>query len=281
VTAGARHARHVDGDETNASLEAVAVARRRGREPRVASIIRSSSANNRAGSSSSTVGSTSTSRSRSGLFRRARSARDGAATLAVRTPFARTMASRTGCGNRRRGRRARVARRLLEPWPTTSPVRERRTTMANIMKRDDQGMELDPFKAMREWLRWDPFRTIAPTVGFDREWMPSFEIRENGDAFVLRADLPGIKDGDLEISLTGNRLQISGRREAEQETKDETVYLYERTFGGFSRSFTLPDGIDAEHARSALKDGVLTVTVPKLPAMKPKKIEIQTDGPRS
>jgi HSP20 family protein len=139
-------------------------------------------------------------------------------------------------------------------------------------------MELDPFKSMREWLRWDPFRTIAPTMAFEREWMPSFEIRENGDSYLFRADLPGLKESDLAVSLTANRLQISGKREAEKETKDETVYLYERSFGSFTRSFTLPDGIDAEHAKSELKDGVLTVVVPKLAAAKPRKIEVKTGG---
>jgi HSP20 family protein len=152
--------------------------------------------------------------------------------------------------------------------------------MANIVKSNDQGMELDPFKTMREWLRWDPFRTIAPTFAFEREWMPSFEIRENGDSFMFRADLPGIKESDLSVSLIGNRLQVSGKREAEKETKEETVYLYERSFGSFTRSFTLPEGIDAEHTKSELKDGVLTIVVPKLPAAKPKKIEVKTGAPK-
>jgi HSP20 family protein len=144
------------------------------------------------------------------------------------------------------------------------------------VKSNEQGIEIDPFKTMREWLRWDPFRTIAPTLAFEREWMPSFEIRENGDSFLFRADLPGIKESDLSVSLTGNRLQVSGKREAEKETKEETVYLYERSFGSFTRTFTLPDGIDAEHTKSELKDGVLTIVVPKLPAAKPKKIEVKT-----
>jgi HSP20 family protein len=153
--------------------------------------------------------------------------------------------------------------------------------MANIVKRNDEGMELDPFKMMRDWLRWDPFRAIAPSLAVEREWWPSFEIRENGDTFLFRADVPGVKQGDIEVSLTGHRLQISGKREAEKETKDDTVYLYERSFGSFTRSFTLPEGIDATHVKSELKDGVLTVVVPKAAAMKPKKIEVQTSAPKS
>lgn len=153
--------------------------------------------------------------------------------------------------------------------------------MANIVKSSEQGMEIDPFKTMREWMRWDPFRAIAPSFAYEREWLPSFEIRENGDSFLFRADLPGIAQKDLDVSLTGNRLQVSGKREAEKETKEETVYLYERSFGSFTRTFTLPEGIDAAHTRSELKDGVLTIVVPKLPAMKPKKIEVKAAGPKS
>jgi HSP20 family protein len=135
----------------------------------------------------------------------------------------------------------------------------------------------DPFRTMREWLHWDPFRALSPALaGGEREWMPDFEVRETPDAFLFRADLPGVKESDLEVALVGNRMQVSGKRESEKETKDETVYLYERAFGSFTRSFTLPEEIDGTHAKSELKDGVLTIVIPKLPAMKPKKIEIQT-----
>jgi len=150
--------------------------------------------------------------------------------------------------------------------------------MANIVKSNEpQAVEFDPFRAMREMMRWDPFRALTPSfTAFEREWTPTFEVRENADSYLFRGDLPGIKESDLEVSLTGNRLQITGKREAEKETKDETVYLYERSYGSFTRSFTLPEGIDGEHAKSELKDGVLTIVVPKVPAMKPKKIQVQT-----
>jgi len=154
--------------------------------------------------------------------------------------------------------------------------------MADIVKKNGgQLTEWNPLRVMRDWLRWDPFREMAPVFPvfpeLERlEWNPSFDVTENKDAFVFKADLPGAKQEDIEISTTGNRLQISGKREAEKETKSETVYTYERQYGSFVRSFTLPEGADLEHAKSELKDGVLTLVVPKLPGAQAKKIPIST-----
>ncbi len=151
--------------------------------------------------------------------------------------------------------------------------------MADIVKKNGgQLTEWDPFRAMREMLRWDPFREMAPFPSFkgleELEWNPSFDVTENKDGYVFKADVPGAKREDLEISTTGNRLQISGKRESEIENKTDTVYTYERRSGTFVRSFTMPDGADVEHAKSDLKDGVLTVVIPKLAEAQTKKIPI-------
>jgi HSP20 family protein len=155
----------------------------------------------------------------------------------------------------------------------------------DIVKKTNQEqlVEWDPFRAMREWMRWDPFREMAPVFPrfFEREWMPAFEVRENKDGYVFKADLPGIEQKDLEVSLTGNRLTISGKREHQKETKEDTFYTYEREYGTFKRAFTLPDGIDTDHVKSELKDGVLTLVVPKKPEAQPKKIPIATAGAKS
>jgi HSP20 family protein len=100
-------------------------------------------------------------------------------------------------------------------------------------------------------------------------------VKETKDAYVFKADLPGIREEDLDISLTGNRLTVSGKREEEKREEDDRFYAYERSYGSFSRSFTLPEGIDVEHAQADLNDGVLTVSVPKKPEVKPKKIEVK------
>jgi HSP20 family protein len=107
-------------------------------------------------------------------------------------------------------------------------------------------------------------------------WNPDFEVTENKDGYVFKADLPGAKADDIEITSTGNRLQITGKREAEKEDKTDTVYTYERQYGSFSRAFTLPDGADLAHAKSELKDGVLTLVVPKLAETPANKIAIST-----
>jgi HSP20 family protein len=150
--------------------------------------------------------------------------------------------------------------------------------MANLIRRKDTGsMEpsrvFDPFEVMRDLMRWDPFAEIGPrTAG---AFVPSFDVKETKDAYLFTADLPGVKESDLELSLTGNRLTISGTREEEKKEQDERWYAYERSYGSFSRTFTLPDGVDPEHVGAELKDGVLRVVIPKKPEMKPKKIELK------
>jgi HSP20 family protein len=154
--------------------------------------------------------------------------------------------------------------------------------MADIVKKSETPMEWDPFRAMRDLFGWDPFREMAPIVGrIEREWNPTFEVREQKDAYVFTADVPGVKKDDLEVTLTGNRLTIAGKRFAEEEHKDDRFYTYERSYGSFSRVFTLPEGIDVEHVKSELADGVLTLAIPKIPAAQPKKIAIGAAAPKS
>ena len=152
--------------------------------------------------------------------------------------------------------------------------------MSEIAKKNGGALtEWNPMRAMREMLRWDPFREMAPMFPAaleGLEWNPSFDVTETKDGFVFKADVPGVKKEDLEITTMGNRIQISGKRESEQEHKTDTVYAYERQYGSFTRSFTLPNGTDVEHAKSDLKDGVLTLVVPKLAAAQSKKIPIST-----
>jgi HSP20 family protein len=104
------------------------------------------------------------------------------------------------------------------------------------------------------------------------------EVRETNDALIVKADVPGIKKEDIDISLLGNRLQISGKRDEQREERGESdqVYAYERSYGSFCRVFTLPDTVDTEHITSELKEGVLSIVVPKQPGAQPRKIQIGT-----
>lgn len=141
---------------------------------------------------------------------------------------------------------------------------------------------LEPFRALRELMAWDPFREMqmlsAPLPGV---FAPSFEVKETKDGFVFKADIPGVKESDVDVTLTGNRLAISGKRHSEHEDKTDTYYAYERSYGDFSRTFTLPDGIDGKSMAADLKDGVLTVSVAKTPEASTRKIPIQTQAKKS
>jgi HSP20 family protein len=138
----------------------------------------------------------------------------------------------------------------------------------------------DPLRAMRALLSWDPFREIAPLVPFDERtaaFAPAFDVKETKDAYLFRADVPGIQEKDLEVTVTGNRLTLSGRRDAEKEEQNDRYYTYERSHGAFTRSFTLPEGADVDRLQAQLEQGVLTVNVPKKPGVQPKKVAIKAE----
>jgi HSP20 family protein len=129
---------------------------------------------------------------------------------------------------------------------------------------------------------FDPFREMMPLMAEERmTFNPAFEVKETKDGYVFRADLPGVKQSDIDVSVTGNRIQVSGHREAEREDKGDNFYTYERSYGNFTRAFTMPDGADLGKIHADLRDGVLTVLVPKSAASVPKKIPIATVAPEA
>ncbi len=139
----------------------------------------------------------------------------------------------------------------------------------------------DPWRTMRGLLSWDPFREMAPFPTVEDRgvtFSPAFDIKETKDAYLFKADVPGIQEKDLEVTVTGNRLTVSGKREEEKEEKSDRYYSYERSYGSFSRSFTLPDGADLEKLNASLESGVLNITVPKKPEVQPKKIAVKAAG---
>ena len=154
--------------------------------------------------------------------------------------------------------------------------------MSNLIRRNHGydlapiGTAWDPFRIMREVLGWDAFREVEPagSAAELRSFAPRFDVKETKDAYVFRADLPGVKQDGLDISLTGNRLTVSGHREQERRETNDTYYASEVVYGSFTRSFTLPEGVDSENVRADLKDGVLELSVPKKPEVQPKRITI-------
>ena len=148
--------------------------------------------------------------------------------------------------------------------------------MANLVKKENQApIARDPFQMMRELMRWDPFRDMAPFAqSLEAVWQPSFDVRETKESFIFKADLPGVKKEDVKVELTGNRLSITGKREEEKEAKEDTYYTYERNYGSFSRMFTLPEGVDVEHIKTELADGVLSLVIPKRAEAQARQIPI-------
>ena len=132
----------------------------------------------------------------------------------------------------------------------------------------------DPFRTMRELMSWDPFQAGAWTTGALASFAPDFDVKETPESFVFTADLPGVADKDVQVQLTDNRLSISGKRESEKTEQNETFYTTERSYGTFTRSFMLPEGIDADKAHAQLKNGVLSVAIPKRPETQPRKINV-------
>lgn len=145
------------------------------------------------------------------------------------------------------------------------------------LQRQPQGM-MQPHRLWRELMRWDPFSELAPMMGQQpgQGVLATFDVKETPEAYVFRADLPGFSEKDLELAAAGNRLTVSGtRRDEREETAGDTYYVAERRFGAFSRTFTLPQGVDLEHINAELKQGVLTVTVPRASAGPAKKISVK------
>ena len=142
-------------------------------------------------------------------------------------------------------------------------------------------------------VRWEPLRELSTIQGemnrlfntvFDtsgpgnggtlRRWMPAMDLVETDDSFVLRADLPGMGEADVNIEVEDRVLTVSGERKAEHETTKEGYHRVERAFGSFSRSLTLPEGVDAEAVAASFDRGVLEIRIPKPEQRKPRKVSI-------
>ncbi|MEA2227336.1 MAG: hypothetical protein QOF04_966 [Solirubrobacteraceae bacterium] len=152
-------------------------------------------------------------------------------------------------------------------------------------------------------VRWEPVRELtslqndmnrlfntffdAPSTGAGtgnggalRRWLPPMDLVETDEHFVLRADLPGLSEEDVQIELEDNVLTVAGERKAEHEEKREGYYRIERAFGQFRRSLTLPDGVDPEGIAARFDKGVLEVRVPKPEQRRPRRVAIQVgDAP--
>ena len=130
----------------------------------------------------------------------------------------------------------------------------------------------DPFQFARDLLSWDPFFAGTRQAS---AFVPAFEVKETNEAFILKGDLPGVAEADLDIAVHNNVLTVSGTRQSEERKEGESFALYERQYGSFSRSFSLPDTADGERVEAKLDAGVLTLTIWKKAEAKPRKIALR------
>jgi HSP20 family protein len=106
-------------------------------------------------------------------------------------------------------------------------------------------------------------------------WSPAVDILESEDAYILRAELPGVEFKDLDLQVQDNMLVLKGDRKFDRETKRENYHRVERTYGSFYRSFTLPSTVDQSKIKAKLKDGVLEVVLPKMEQNRSKTVPIE------
>jgi HSP20 family protein len=149
--------------------------------------------------------------------------------------------------------------------------------------------------------RWEPFRELAtmqhglnrifnsafphvwerPFRGEDageRVWAPAVDVFETDRDLVFKVELAGVDPNDVEVRVEDNTLYLKGHRKLEKDTKDQKYHHRERFLGSFARSFTLPHSVDSEKVAAEYRDGVLTLTLPKKEAAKPKTIKISVSG---
>lgn len=154
-----------------------------------------------------------------------------------------------------------------------------------VIERWRPGRGLTPWQPFRELEEMEQHfadifgRPVLPAVWrrlptVEMGWAPAIEVFEKEDKFVVKAELPGMKEEDIDISVVGDRLTIKGERKTESEVKEEDYYCCERSYGSFSRSITVPSNVDAKKIEASYEDGVLEVNLPKAPEVKPKKIAV-------
>lgn len=130
---------------------------------------------------------------------------------------------------------------------------------------------------------WNPMREMDALLGRgfrspgEDVWMPAVDIRENEQAFVISAEVPGVDKKDIEVTVDNGVLTLSGERSEESEEKDARHHRRERYYGSFSRSFSLPDDVDADRIDAKSRDGVIEITIPKpeRPAERKAKIDVK------
>lgn len=155
-------------------------------------------------------------------------------------------------------------------------------------------MEMERWRPVRGLVPWRPFRELEemerrfddvlswpllpavwrriPTM--EMRWAPAIDVFEKEDEFVVKAELPGMTEEDIDVSVVGDTLTLKGERKAESEVKKDDYYYCERSYGSFSRSIAIPSNVDAKKIEANYEDGVLEISLPKTREVKPKKVSV-------
>jgi len=150
-------------------------------------------------------------------------------------------------------------------------------------KRSNQPVRVDPWGEVdlfRDWNR--PFgmsRLMREAFGgrdTGSSWLPPVDISESDDQYSISVEIPGAKKEDVTVECHDNVLTIKGEKNSEREEKEEHRHYVERSYGSFSRAFTLPSDAAGDRVKATFRDGVLSVEVPKAEARKPKVVDIKS-----
>ena len=154
-------------------------------------------------------------------------------------------------------------------------------------------MTMERWKPGRGLIPWRPFReleeidrrfgdifgqSLLPAWRLlpleEKGWIPAIDVFEKEDKFVVKAELPGMKEDDIDVSVVGDTLTIKGEKKAETEVKEEDYYCCEHSYGSFFRSVALPSHVDVKKIEASYEEGVLEITLPKVPEVKPQKVPV-------
>jgi HSP20 family protein len=146
------------------------------------------------------------------------------------------------------------------------------------MERWRPGWSMVPWRPARDFdeleRRFEEFFGQPLWLTGERGWMPAVDVFEKDDKFIVKAELPGLKKEDIDVSVTDSTLQIKGEKKSESEVKEKDYYRSERSYGSFYRAVPLPARVNPDKIQADFEDGVLEVTLSKSAASRPKKVTV-------
>lgn len=152
---------------------------------------------------------------------------------------------------------------MLTRWEPFGSIRRRRDIFSDLT-----GMQQEMNRLFDE--------LFGESRGDEGSWLPAVDVSETDNEMIVRAELPGMAQEDIEVNLQENVLTLKGEKKKEEKEEQENFHRVERSYGSFSRTLTLPANVKAEQIQASFKDGVLLITLPKAEEAKTKKIAITT-----